>query len=107
MAALSIDLWMHDKIHPRINGAIRGPCCPHRTASGSNEDIDGTEQRFRTEIFSTPKRTETPGSGELYMGCERYQIYQTRDGKETNTSAKEKENGPDGLCAESTTVRKR
>ena len=93
MAALSIVLWMHDQFHPRINGTIGGPWCTHRTASGSNEDINGMEQRFRIEIFSTPKRTETPGSRKLCVGCERYQVYQTRDGKETIRVQKRKRIG--------------
>ena len=99
-AAPSDVLRMHDQIHPRRNGAIGGLWRPHRTTSGSNqENINGTEQQFRTEIFLTPKRTETAGSGKLCMGCERHQTYKTRDGKETNTSTKEKENRPDELCA--------
>jgi len=98
---------MHDQIHPRRNGAIGGPRHPRRTTSGLNQD---TEQRFRTELLSTSKRTETPGSGKLYVGYGRHRMYQTRDGKEKNTRTdqkrKEKESRLDKLCAESAVVRK-
>jgi len=34
-------------------------------------------------------------------------VYKTRDGGETDTSTKDKENRPDELCAESAAVKKR
>ena len=77
-AALSDVLEMNDQIHPRRNGTIGGPWRTYRTASRSNEDIDGTEKRFRIEILSTPKRTEMPRSGKLCMGYGRHRTYQMR-----------------------------
>ena len=56
-----------------------------------DRNTDETERRFQTEVPPTPKRTETPGSRKLCVGCGRHQDKNTR----TEQRKKEKENRPE------------
>ena len=51
-----------------------------------DRDTDETGRRFRTEVLSTLKRTEMPGSRKMCVWCGRHQ-----DGKEKNTGTEKRQ----------------